>query len=176
VYSIVRQNGGDVQVYSELGNGTTIKIYLPAIAEVVSQPGVGEASGGGSGSEVVLLTEDEAEVRSLARDILEMNGYTVLEASCGEQALTIARAHTGTIHLLLSDVVMPGMSGGELAHRLTGFRKDIKVLFMSGYPDDAIVRHGVLGPDAAFIQKPFTLDALARKVRDVIDMEPSKAA
>jgi two-component system cell cycle sensor histidine kinase/response regulator CckA len=178
VYGIVRQNGGDVQVYTELGNGTTVKVYLPCVEEEVSAEdlGLAEPQTTTNGCEVVLLTEDEDEVRSLARDILEMNGYSVLEAACGEEALRIARSHPGAIHLLLTDVVMPGMSGGELAHRLAGIRKDLKVLFMSGYPDDAIVRHGVLGAEAHFIQKPFTLDALARKVRDVIDSESSKAA
>ena len=178
VYGIVRQNGGDVQVYSELGNGTTIKVYLPRVMEpAAAAEALGAVAEEAAGAqEVVLLTEDEDEVRSLARDILEMNGYTVLEAACGEEALRIAKSHPGPIHLLLSDVVMPGMSGGELAHRLSSLRKDTKVLFMSGYPDDAIVRHGVLSSEAQFLQKPFTLDALARKVREVIDSDTARAA
>jgi len=117
----------------------------------------------------VLLAEDEAPVRAVARQVLERHGYTVLEAPSGEAALDVARRYSGAIHLLLTDVVMPGMSGHDLAKRLAALRPEVRVVYMSGYTDDAITRHGVLEPGLAFVQKPFTPDAIARKVREVLD-------
>ena len=121
------------------------------------------------GTETVLVVEDEAPVRNVARQVLERHGYSVLEAPSAEAALDIATRYSGTIHLLLTDVVMPGLNGRELASRLADLRPDARVIFMSGYTDDAVTRHGVLEPGSAYVQKPFTPDAIARKVREVLD-------
>ncbi|MGD0205890.1 MAG: ATP-binding protein, partial [Dehalococcoidia bacterium] len=169
VYGIVKQSGGYIWVYSDAGQGTTFKIYLPRVdepAEVSGEKVVAVAAGG---TETVLLVEDQSEVRSLVREVLEANGYTVLEARNGEDALLVAEQHKGPIHLLLTDVVMPGMGGRELAEHLASSHREMKVLYASGYTDDAIVHHGVLEPGMAFLQKPFTPEALARKVRAVLD-------
>jgi|SRR5579883_360891 len=170
VFGIVKQSGGHVTVYSELGQGTTFKVYLPTVEEKVtsgkSHPGVKLIR---RGTETILLTEDEPALRALGRHVLEGHGYTVLEAGHGEKALRVADEYQGTIHLLVTDVVMPGMSGRQLAERLTGLLPGIKVLYLSGYTDDAVVRHGVLQAETAFLQKPFTPSALAQKVRDVLD-------
>lgn len=120
------------------------------------------------GTETVLLVEDEEAVRKLAKEILEMQGYTVLAAQAGDQALQLCKRHDGPIHLLITDVVMPGMSGRELVERLSGKRPHLKVLYMSGYTDDAIVRHGILEAVTNFIQKPFAPDVLCHKVQDVL--------
>jgi DNA-binding NtrC family response regulator len=127
------------------------------------------------GSETILLVEDDEQVRLVARGILRRSGYDVIEARHGTEALVFAKQHTGRIHLLLTDVVMPAMSGPELAKRLSSERPDTKVLCMSGYTDDSIVRHGVLSAEIAYLQKPITPDALARKVRDVLDADPTSA-
>jgi CheY-like chemotaxis protein len=121
------------------------------------------------GTETVLLAEDEAAVRAVARQALQRHGYTVLEAQSGEAALDLAQRHSGRIHLLLTDVIMPGMSGRALALRLVPMRPDVRIIYMSGYTDDAITRHGVLEPGVTYVQKPFTPDALVRKVREVLD-------
>ncbi|HEU4388334.1 MAG TPA: PAS domain S-box protein [Blastocatellia bacterium] len=170
VYGIVRQSGGDIWVYSELGKGTTFKIYLPLVseaAEAYKRPAEVELQF--QGSETILLAEDDQTVRNLVREVLETSGYRVLEAPNGGSALLICERHQGPIHLLVTDVVMPEMSGRELATRLAQVRSDMKVLYMSGYTDDAIVHHGVLESGMAFIQKPFSPATLARKVRDVLD-------
>jgi len=170
VYGIVKQSGGNIWVYSELGRGTTFKVYLPRVAEIaptaqmVKVPALPP-----QGSETVLVVEDEEGVRSLVRGILKVGGYTVLEASRPADALTTCERYEGPIHLLFTDVVMPQMNGRELAERLTVMRPDTKVLYMSGYTDDAIIHHGVLDRGTPFLQKPFTPDALARKVREVLD-------
>jgi CheY-like chemotaxis protein len=122
----------------------------------------------------VLLTEDEEPVRRLTRVILEMNGYQVLEAAGGDEALSIYKEHQGRIDLIIADVVMPKMSGPELAQNLETLCPDIKVLYLSGYTDDAILRHGLLDREIAFLQKPFTAEALTRKVREVLDMTHEK--
>ena len=171
VYGIVRQSGGYIHVESELGRGATFRIYLPrveAVAEDVepSPPAARPLEG----RETVLLVEDEDTVRGWAREVLDMYGYTVLEASNGIEALGVAERHDGGIHLLLTDVVMPHMSGRELADRLSPMRPEMKVLYMSGYTDEAIVHHGVLTAGTALIQKPFGVDALAEKVREVLGM------
>jgi len=171
VYGIIKQSGGFIWVYSEVGHGTTFKLYLPRVeelAERASQPAQAPARAA-RGTETVLVVEDEAPVRSVARQVLERHGYTVLEAPSAEAALDIVTRYSGTIHLLLTDVVMPGLNGRELANRLAGLRPDAKVIFMSGYTDDAVTRHGVLEPGSAYVQKPFTPDAIARKVREVLD-------
>jgi len=171
VYGIVKQSGGFIWVYSEVGHGTTFKLYLPRVqelAERASQPAQTPARAA-RGTETVLVVEDEAPVRSVARQVLERHGYTVLEAPSAEAALDLATRYSGAIHLLLTDVVMPGLNGRELATRLADLRPDARVIFMSGYTDDAVTRHGVLEPGSAYVQKPFTPDAIARKVREVLD-------
>jgi CheY-like chemotaxis protein len=127
-------------------------------------------------AETILLVEDALRVRAVVREILEMNGYHVLEARHGAEALEISERHQGPIHIMVTDVVMPQMSGRELAQRLAPVRPDMKVLYMSGYTDDAIVRHGVLGAGMAFLSKPFTPDALAVKVREVLETQPASSA
>ena len=171
VYGIIKQSGGFIWVYSEVGHGTTFKLYLPRVeelAERASEPAQGPARAA-HGTETVLVVEDEAPVRSVARQVLERHGYTVLEAPSAEAALDLATRYSGTIHLLLTDVVMPGLNGRELASRLADLRPDARVIFMSGYTDDAVTRHGVLEPGSAYVQKPFTPDAIARRVREVLD-------
>jgi CheY-like chemotaxis protein len=165
VYGIVQQSGGSVWVYSEPGHGTTFKIYLPGVSEPTEPPAAPEAPPRG-GTETVLLCEDEPDVRELAREVLEDYGYAVLEAKDGEEALERAAGHTGSIHLLLTDVIMPRMNGSELVARLTRERP-LKVLYMSGYTETAMIRGSV--PDAPFLQKPFSPLALARTVRAVLD-------
>ena len=169
VYGIVKQSGGYVFVQSEVGRGTTFRIYLPRVedaAEPLSHVRAAQAASGGS--ETVLLVEDEESVRQLVRETLEAKGYKVLEADHGAAALQIAAAHQGTIDMLITDVVMPGMSGRELAKQLSTSHPQTKVLYLSGYTEDAIVHQGVLDPGTAFLQKPFTLQMLSRKVREVL--------
>jgi CheY-like chemotaxis protein len=170
VYGIVKQSSGSIWVYSELGHGTTFKIYLPRV-EGVAVPLVTARSSVQSptGTETILLVEDASGLRKLARKILERYGYIILDAPNGDEALRICEQHQGTIHLLLTDVVMPGMSGRALADRLALLYPATKVLYTSGYTDNAIVHHGVLTAGTAFIQKPYTPEALARKVREVLD-------
>ncbi len=186
VYGIVKQSGGHISVESAVGRGSTFHIYLPRVA--VSAPAAAAApeprpapepaaARGAAPSEslapghgeTILLVEDAQRVRAVVREILEMSGYTVLEARHGAEAVEVANRHAGPIHLLVTDVVMPQMSGRELAQRLATLRPDLKVLYMSGYTDDAIVRHGVLASGIAFLSKPFTPDALALKVRELLD-------
>jgi two-component system cell cycle sensor histidine kinase/response regulator CckA len=170
VYGIVKQTGGHVWVYSEPGQGTTFKVYLPQLDLPIKQGDtepIDETIS--AGSETILLVEDEEVVRGLARIILQQAGYNVLEAKGGEQAMRLFSEHSEPINLLLTDVVMPETSGKEVADRLRKVQPGIKVLFMSGYTDEAIVHHGVLDSNVEFIQKPFTPAALARKVREVID-------
>jgi PAS domain S-box-containing protein len=170
VYGIVKQSDGHIWVYSEEGIGTTFKIYLPRIDEITPEDEVRVKERElPRGTETVLLAEDEEMVRHVAREVLEMQGYRVLEAKDGEDAIIASTAYEEPIHLLLTDVVMPGMSGRDLAERLLSIRPDMKVLFMSGYTDDAIVHHGVLDERTAFIEKPFSPKSLARKIRDVLE-------
>jgi PAS domain S-box-containing protein len=172
VFGIVKQNGGHIWVYSEVGEGTTFKIYLPRVVEGARAPSDRpreEAASAARGSETLLLVEDETEVRELVRDILEDQGYRVLTAQDGVEALQIAQEHERPIHLLITDVVMPRMSGKALADQLKSIRPQMRVLFTSGYTDNAIVHHGVLDEGVHFLSKPFELEALGRKVRDVLD-------
>ena len=170
VYGIVKQSSGYIWVSSEPGHGTTFKIYLPQIEEAVEVAGSEKIQTRSvSGSETVLVVEDAEPLRKLACELLETSGYTVLEACDGAEAIEIAERHTSPIHLLMTDVVMPGISGPELARRLTSRRPEMKVLYMSGYTDEAIVRHGILVPGVAFLQKPFMHEALASKVHEVLE-------
>ena len=169
VYGIIKQSGGYVLVQSEAGQGTTFRIYLPRVQEATQPashiPVPLELNGG---SETVMLVEDEESVRELVRETLESKGYRVLEAENGVAALRLINQHTNPIEMLITDVVMPGMSGRELSARLCASHPHTKVLYLSGYTEDAIVHEGVLEPGTAFLQKPFTLQALARKVREVL--------
>ncbi|HJQ22860.1 MAG TPA: PAS domain S-box protein [Blastocatellia bacterium] len=169
VHRIVTESGGHICFESVPGQGTTFEVYLPRHAprQEVGAGGAVMAETLG-GTETILLVEDEDAVRRLAASVLKASGYTVLEARHCDEALRLATAHRGQINLLVTDVVMPQMSGRELAEHLTGLSPELKVLYMSGYMDDAIVHHGVLEPDSAFLQKPFMPDAFARKVREVL--------
>ena len=169
VYGIIKQSGGYVFAQSELGLGTTFRIYLPRV-EGAAEPmeSTKTTSGVLEGTETVLLVEDEESVRQLVAETLSTRGYKVLEAENGDDALKLAAATSDTIHLMITDVVMPGISGRELARELIKTRPQTKVLFLSGYSEDAVVHQGVLEPDTAFLQKPFTLQHLARKVREIL--------
>lgn len=170
VYGIVKQSGGSIFVYSKPGKGATCKIYLPRVDEPLTEMESTKVfMDSPQGSETILLVEDEDSVRELVRKVLQRNGYTILEASHGDEALKICTRHKGEISLLVTDVVMPRMSGRELAEQLMVSRPKMKVLYLSGYTNDAVVRHGVLESMTAFLQKPFTPEALAQKVRDVLD-------
>jgi len=172
VYGIVKQSGGNIWVYSEHGKGTTFKIYLPRVDEPLEElrrrVEVKEAP---RGTETILIVEDEEDVLKLVGRILSRQGYKVLEASQGLDAFLIAEKYEDLIHLLVTDVVMPKIGGRELADRIAEIRPEIKVLYMSGYTDNAIVHHGVLRGGMKFIQKPFTVEGLARKVREVLDKD-----
>jgi nitrogen-specific signal transduction histidine kinase len=170
VYGIVKQNGGYIWAYSEPGHGATFKIYLPR-AGPVSEPAVRKdvSVAVPRGSEVLLVVEDQAQLLRVTTRILEGCGYTVLAAAGGEEALRTAERHKGRIDLLVTDVVMPGLNGREVALLLGPLHPETKVLFVSGYPDASIVHQGLLEPGLAFLQKPFRPDVLARKVREVLD-------
>ena len=173
VYGIIKQSGGYIFVQSEPSRGTTFRIYLPQVEDQAVPVGHATSSPrAAGGSETVLLVEDEESVRQLVRETLEAKGYKVLEADQGEAALQAAQAHSGPIHLLVTDVVMPGMSGRDLALKLSESHPQTKVLYLSGYTEDAIVHQGVLDSDTAFLQKPFTLQMLSRKVREVLQTDP----
>src|SRR6202522_4059529 len=174
VYGIVKQSGGYVWVYSEPGRGTSFKVYLPRVWDEQTTPGRDRRIDGQrlpQGTETVLLVEDEKGVRELAREYLEMTADTVIEAENGYTALELAALKSGPIHLLMTDVVMPEISGRELSERVKAIRPEIRVLFMSGYTDQAVVHHGILETDAVLLQKPFTVAALAAKLRDILNVE-----
>src|SRR3989449_8784705 len=169
VYGIVKQTGGNIWLYSEPGKGTTFKIYLPAIAALPEDIGkVAPADALPRGGGTVLVVEDDEQLRRLTHRALASQGYTVLEAERGSTALDIARRHKGPIDLLLTDVVMPDMNGPKLAEMLRVARPELRVLFMSGYPDGAITNQGMLEHGVAYLAKPFTTEGIARKVRDVL--------
>jgi PAS domain S-box-containing protein len=170
VYGIVKQSGGNIWIYSEPGQGTTFKIYLPRVDEPLEElKEKAEVKEIPRGSETILVVEDEEKVLKLTVQILRGQGYAVLEGPHGDDALLVCEQHEGPIHLMVTDVVMPNMSGHELAKRLKAFHPEMKVLYMSGYTDSAIVHHGVLVKGMNYIQKPFTIEGLARKVREVLD-------
>ncbi|HTK68240.1 MAG TPA: PAS domain-containing protein [Candidatus Eisenbacteria bacterium] len=173
VYGVARQNGGGVSVRSEPGRGSTFTVHLP-LKEPATQPAPPPIAPNlrARGGETVLLVEDEPGVRSIGKDLLEFHGYKVLEAENGVRALEVEARHKGPIHLLLTDVVMPLMGGRELAERLSTRRPETRILFVSGFTDDTVVRHGVLDEGVAFLQKPFTLESLSQTVRQVLDGQP----
>jgi CheY-like chemotaxis protein len=170
VFGIVKQSGGNIWVYSEPGRGTTFKIYLPRVEET---PMPRETATGIHssihGTETILLVEDESSIRTLARKALESAGYRVVEAKSGPDALELVRGSGDPIHLLLTDLVMPAMAGSELASRLLESRPELRILYVSGYTDDSVVRHGLLDHRHHFLPKPFTPQVLRRKVREVLD-------
>jgi two-component system, cell cycle sensor histidine kinase and response regulator CckA len=175
VYGIVKQSGGDVWVYSEPEHGTTFKVYFPQVSEdvVTAEAGPQEKENAPRGDETVLIVEDDAALRTLAARVLEGSGYTVLLARNGIEALAIASGHDGSIDMVATDVVMPKMNGRPLVEKLLETRTDMRVLFMSGYTDDEVMRRGVIDGSTAFLQKPFTPAQFARKVRDVLDQKPA---
>jgi DNA-binding response OmpR family regulator len=178
VYGIIKQSGGYIWVYSEVGRGTTFKIYLPRVPSI-EEPAVHTIAAPAQfqkvepGTETILLVEDEANLRYLARQYLEKQGYRVIEAADGAVAMQIAVAHEGVIHLLLTDVIMPGMNGRELAQRISEIRPNVKVLYMSGYTENVIGQDGTLDAGVRLLQKPFNLRDLKSKVREVLDATPT---
>jgi CheY-like chemotaxis protein len=171
VYGIVKQSNGYISAYSEEGRGTTFKVYLPRVDEpaVHAKPPV-PPDARIKGSETILLVEDELSIRRLMQSMLRICGYTVLDAPDGREALKIFEGIESPIDLLITDVVMPKMGGRELAKRIVGVRPKTKILFVSGYSEEAVLYQGIFDPGTAFLQKPFTPDSLARKVREVLDM------
>ena len=169
---IIKQHGGSIWVYSEPGRGTTFKIYLPVVeAKGVERKAAAQAPAAQRGSETVLLVEDDEGVRDLTCAFLERQGYTVLLAENGMEALSLLEEHGGAVALILTDVVMPGISGDELGQRARESYPELKVLYMSGYTNDVINHHGVLDEHVSFIQKPYSIQALAAKVREVLDKD-----
>jgi PAS domain S-box-containing protein len=171
VYGIIKQGGGHIWTYSEPGQGMTFKIYLPAVLDAGSDPQQADLPSPMEtrGTETILVLEDEPAVRKLVQALLGQQGYTILEAGSPEEALRQFKEHTGTIHLLVTDVVMPGMSGREVAEQVVQYRPTLKVLYISGYSGDAIAHHGALDSGVAFLQKPFSSESLLQKVREVLN-------
>jgi response regulator RpfG family c-di-GMP phosphodiesterase len=172
VYGIVKQNNGFIWVYSEPGQGATFKVYLPKAK--------GDADSGEKqrfpvieldGSETVLIVEDDEGLRKFTQEVLLRHGYRVLDAENGEEALKVGKAHEGPIHLMITDVVMPRMGSKEVVDRLQPLYPQMKVIYMSGYTDNAIIHHGVLAPGLNFLEKPFSPESLERKVREVLGIE-----
>ena len=179
VYGIVKQSGGNIWVYSEPGRGTTFKIYLPrdlSSSKRVTGSRLAAVPTPSTGTETIVVAEDEEAMRNIAKRILGEAGYTVLTAATASDALLTCEAHQGKVHLLLTDVVMPQMSGRVLAERLVLARPGIKVIYMSGYADDAILHHGTLAPGTHFIGKPFSAADLTKKVREVLDSDVANPA
>jgi CheY-like chemotaxis protein len=170
VYGIVKQSEGHVWAYSEPGRGTTFKIYLPQVDQPTSpRERKGLESARPRGNETILLVEDDEQVRASTCRMLASLGYRVIVADGGAQAFELMDRHQGDLHILVTDVVMPGLSGRKVVEELRRKRPELKALFLSGYTDEAIVRHGVLEAGIPFLQKPFSIDALARKVRETLD-------
>jgi CheY-like chemotaxis protein len=168
VYGIVRQSDGWIDVSSDVGIGTTFKVYLPRIDACTMQEVERTVSAAPGGDETILVVEDQDSVRFFVTTALRQHGYGVLESSSGDEAITLAGCHPGPLDMLLTDVVLPGMNGKELSERLKQFRPDLKVLFISGYTADVIAEHGVLERGVAFLHKPFSPEELASKVREVL--------
>ena len=170
IYGIVKQNDGFIWVYSEPGQGTTFKVYLPKVKADVKAEEKEQTPVENLGvSETVFIVEDDDSLRNLAQKALQQHGYRVLTAENGEDALRISKEHEGAIDLMITDVVMPKMGGKETAERLQPLHPQMKVIYMSGYTDESIVHHGVLAPGLNFLEKPFSPEGLARKVREVLD-------
>ncbi|HEY7075385.1 MAG TPA: ATP-binding protein [Solirubrobacteraceae bacterium] len=170
VFGVVKQSGGSIYVYSEIGKGSTLKVYFPAAAAGREpEPPTAAEPAGADGSETIMVVEDDASVRDLVRLMLEARGYAVLTVEDAEEAARVCRESPGGVDLLLTDVVMPEVGGRDLAERLVEIAPEMRILFMSGYSDEAVYRHGVISPNAAFIEKPFTERTLAGKVREVLD-------
>ena len=170
VYGIITQSGGAIEVHSTSGQGSTFRIYFPQVetgveTEETERPAMNLPAGSGT----ILVVEDEVQVRELVQEILQAEGYTVLTAADGDEGLQLCTAYGGPIDLLLTDVVMPRLSGPEMAQCILPMRPTIKIVYMSGYASDAMGDHGVLDPGTAFLQKPFTPDILIRKVRKTLD-------
>jgi CheY-like chemotaxis protein len=175
VYGIVKQNNGFINVYSEPGQGSTFKIYLPRlVADEDEDKAVPEKKAAAGGSETILLVEDEPSILRMTRMMLERKGYSVLPAATPAEAVEKAKNHSGTIDLLMTDVFMPEMNGRDLAEQIITLYPDIRLLFMSGYTANVIAHHGVLDDGVAFIQKPFSMVDMTFKVREVLDREPEK--
>ena len=170
VYGIVKQSGGEVRLDSAPGRGTVFDVYLPRVADgAADAPTPRGAEAWPTGGETILVVEDEEQVRGVVREALETTGYALLEAADGAEALALVARHDGPIHLLVTDVVMPGLSGRQLSEALAASHPELRTLYMSAYTDYAIVHQGVLEPGLSLIQKPFTLEALGKAVRAVLD-------
>jgi CheY-like chemotaxis protein len=170
VYGIVKQSGGHISVESALGEGTTFSVYLPRVEQAkVGENRATESTAAARGKETILLVEDAGALREVTREFLQEAGYSVLEAGDAAEALAMAERYKEEISLLITDVVLPGINGRALAERLISRRPGTRVLYISGYTNDATVRHGVLRSELAFLEKPFTQDALTHKVREILD-------
>jgi CheY-like chemotaxis protein len=174
VYGIVKQSGGYVWAYSEAGKGTTVKVYLPEIQGEVHTPDPMQSPSGAHASEVVLIVEDEESVRTMMARTLELEGYRILEASDGQEALELVEGRKEAVDLIITDLAMPQLNGRELADRVGRSRPDLPVLFISGYTDDEMVRRGLIEPNKPFMSKPFTPEVLAAKVRALLDQAAAK--
>jgi len=178
VYSIVKQSAGYIWVSSELGKGTSFQIYLPRVEEAVSagqKEGRTAGSLSGRGKETILIVEDDAAVRLVTRQFLQYGGYNVLEAGDSAQALAIAQQHLRPIHLLVTDLVLPGVSGFSVSRQPASFRPEMKILYVSGYADHSVLRESVWNGNSAFLQKPFACQALLQKVRALLDQQPKSS-
>ncbi len=169
VYGIIKQHNGHIYAYSEIGKGTTFKIYFPASSQIVVEPAAEKGAGLSVGTETILIVDDEPSIRSLIIDTLEPFGYTCLEASCGADALQLIQTRPENIDLLLTDVIMPGMNGKELSNKVSKDNPAIKTVFISGYTENSIAHHGILDPGINYIQKPLTPTILIKKLRQVLD-------
>jgi DNA-binding NtrC family response regulator len=169
VYGMVKQTGGDVTVYSERGRGSTFTLYFPNVPDSIVAEPAEVADSLPCGSETILVVEDDPAVRGVTVRMLEQLGYATLSAPGGAEALEMIRDHSGTIDLLLTDVIMPGMNGGQLANELAAVRPKMKVLYLSGHTVSAAFRRGIVNLSAAFLPKPFRRDALAKAIRDVLE-------